>query len=71
MRHIARRDLTSGDIEVVDTAFGFVRARLPYDYKYTSNAQQWAEARRICEALEGPMSAQGVVSAAPAAPVME
>jgi hypothetical protein len=51
----------TGDIEIVDRAFDFVRAILPYDYCYTSNAQQWDEAERICKVLEGPMSAQGVV----------
>lgn len=72
MRHAARRSMTSaGDIEIVDTEFDFVRAVLPYDYRFTSNAQQWSEARRICEALEGPMSAQGVVTARPASSVME
>jgi hypothetical protein len=64
MRHIARRAMT-GAIEIVDSEFDFVRAILPYNYAFTSNAQQWNEAQRICEALEGPMSAQGVVAALP------
>lgn len=59
MRHVARRSMT-GAIEIVDTQFDFVRAILPYDYAYTSNSQQWNEAERICQALEGPMSAQGI-----------
>jgi hypothetical protein len=59
LRHYARRAIT-GDLEIVDRQFGFVRCILPYDYAYTSNAQQWIEAERICKALEGPMSAQGI-----------
>lgn len=62
MRHSPRKCL-SGNIEIVDLEFDFVRAILPYDYRFTSNSQQWDEAKRICEALEGPMIAQGVVHA--------
>lgn len=62
-RHYARRDDQGGsNIEIVDRAFDFVRAILPYDYRYTCNAQQWDEAERICAALEGPMMSQGIVS---------
>ena len=61
LRHYPRRNLTGG-MEIVDRQFDFVRAILPYDYKYTSNAQQWDEAHRICQALEGPMIAQGVAT---------
>ena len=65
MRHIPRRqDSTGGTIEIVDTEFDFVRALLPYDYRFTCNAQQWDEAQRICEALEGPMISQGVIRVA-------
>ena len=64
LRHYPRRNIT-GTMEIVDRQFDFVRAILPYDYKYTSNAQQWSEAQRICEALEGPMIAQGVVTISP------
>lgn len=53
----------TGAIEIVDRDFDFVRAILPYDYKYTCNAQQWSEALRICQALEGPMISQGAVAA--------
>jgi hypothetical protein len=60
LRHYARRDWT-GNMEIVDRQFDFVRAILPYNYAYTSNAQQHDEAQRICEALEGPMSALGIV----------
>lgn len=63
LRHYARRDIF-GDMEIVDRVFDWVRCRLPYDYRWTSNSQQWDEARRICEALAGPMQAQGVVSIA-------
>lgn len=49
----------TGDIEVVDRQFNFIRAILPYDYRYTCNAQQWNEAERICAALEGPMISGG------------
>lgn len=52
-----------GSIEIVDRDFDFVRAVLPYDYRYTCNAQQQDEAERICLALEGDMISQGVVSA--------
>lgn len=62
MRHFARRTMDGG-IEVVDREFDFVRAVLPYDYRFTCNAQQWDEAERICEALEGPMISGGVVRA--------
>lgn len=62
MRHEPRRTIT-GDIEIVDTQFNFVRAVLPYDYRFTCNAQQWSEAERICQALEGPMISQGIVRA--------
>ena len=51
----------TGAIEVVDRQFNFIRAVLPYDYRFTCNAQQWDEAERICQALEGPMISQGVV----------
>jgi hypothetical protein len=51
----------TGAIEIVDRQFDFVRAILPYDYRYTCNAQQWNEAERICQALEGPMPSLGVV----------
>lgn len=61
MRHYARRAMT-GDVEIVDRQFDFVRAILPYNYAFTCNAQQWDEAERICQALEGPMISQGVVS---------
>lgn len=62
MRHYARRGLAGAgsQIEIVDREFDFVRAILPYDYRYTCNAQQWDEAERICQALEGPMISQGV-----------
>jgi hypothetical protein len=59
MRHYPRRAMT-GDLEIVDREFDFVRAVLPYDYRYTCNAQQWDEAERICKALEGPMISLGV-----------
>jgi hypothetical protein len=45
----------NGNMEIVDREFDFVRAVLPYDYRYTCNAQQWDEAERICKVLEGPM----------------
>jgi hypothetical protein len=62
-RHYARRDNQGGGtIEIVDREFDFVRAVLPYDYRFTCNAQQWDEAERICTALEGPMISLGVVS---------
>jgi hypothetical protein len=50
----------TGDLEIVDREFGFVRAVLPYDYRYTCNSQQWDEAERICGALEGPMVSVGL-----------
>lgn len=59
LRHFPRRTI-EGTIEIVDREFEFVRAILPYDYRFTCNADQWNHARRICEALEGPMSSQGV-----------
>jgi hypothetical protein len=58
-RHYARR-ATTGEIEIVDREFDFVRAILPYDYRFTCNAQQWDEAERICQALEGPMISLGI-----------
>jgi hypothetical protein len=61
LRHYPRRNITGG-MEIVDRQFDFVRAILPYDYKYTCNSQQWDEAKRICEALEGPMISQGVIT---------
>jgi hypothetical protein len=51
----------TGEIEIVDREFDFVRAILPYNYRFTCNAQQWDEAERICRALEGPMTSLGVV----------
>lgn len=59
MRHYARR-VMDGSVEIVDRDFDFVRAVLPYDYRFTCNAQQSYEAERICRALEGPMISQGV-----------
>jgi hypothetical protein len=64
LRHYPRRNIF-GTLEIVDRQFDFVRAILPYDYRYTSNAQQWTEAEKICKALEGDMIAQGVVTARP------
>ena len=64
LRHYPRRNI-GGGMEIVDRQFDFVRAILPYDYKYTCNSQQWSEAQRICEALEGPMISQGVVMVSP------
>lgn len=61
LRHYSRRTI-DGAIEIVDREFDFVRAILPYDYRFTCNAQQWAEAERICKTLEGPMASLGVVS---------
>lgn len=61
MRHYARRNI-NGAIEIVDREFDFVRAILPYDYRYTCNAQQCDEAERICAALDGPMASQGVIT---------
>jgi hypothetical protein len=63
MRHFCRRRTFDGGIEVVDRDFDFVRAILPYDYRFTCNAQQWDEAEKICFALEGPMISQGIVKA--------
>jgi hypothetical protein len=54
-----------GGLEIVDRQFDFVRAVLPYDYRYTCNAQQWDEAGRICQVLEGPMISGGVVRVDP------
>lgn len=51
----------NGTIEIVDRDFDFVRAMLPYDYRFTSNADQRDHAERICAALEGPMSSTGVI----------
>lgn len=62
LRHFSRPAM-DGAIEIVDREFEFVRAILPYDYRFTSNADQWEHAQRICEALEGPMSSKGVVRA--------
>jgi hypothetical protein len=59
LRHQPRRTIT-GDVEIVDMVFDFVRATMPYDYRFTCNAQQWDEAERICVALEGPMISLGV-----------
>lgn len=67
LRHYARRATMTGDMEVVDREFDFVRAVLPYDYRFTCNSQQWDEAERICAALEGPMVSQGVVTIGQAA----
>ena len=61
MRHYPRRQI-DGRLEIVDREFDFVRAILPYDYRYTCNSQQWDEAERICKALEGEMVSQGVVA---------
>jgi hypothetical protein len=63
VRHFPRRGLEgdSGTIEIVDRDTGFVRATLPYDYRFTCNADQWDQATRICAALEGLMASQGVV----------
>ncbi len=58
MRHYARRKL-SGAVEIVDREFDFVRAILPYDYRYTCNADQMSQAERICDALEAPMASLG------------
>lgn len=60
LRHFPRRSI-NGEIEIVDRVFNFARAILPYDYRFTCNADQWDHAQRICEALEGPMSSQGTV----------
>ena len=61
MRHYARRS-PSGAVEIVDREFDFVRAILPYDYRFTCNADQWSQAEAICTALEGPMASQGILS---------
>lgn len=62
MRHYARRSMgEGGDIEIVDREFDFVRAILPYDYRFTCNVDQWDHAERICAALEGPICSAGVV----------
>jgi hypothetical protein len=60
LRHFPRRTMTGG-IEIVDREFDFVRAILPYDYRFTCNAQQWSEAERICQAFEGPMISLGAI----------
>lgn len=60
LRHYIRTT-AFGELEIVDRQFDFVRARLPYDYRFTCNAQQHDEAERICKALEGPMMSLGVV----------
>ena len=60
LRHYARRSV-DGTVEIVDRDFDFVRATLPYDYRFTCNADQWDHAARICAALEGPMISQGVI----------
>ena len=65
LRHYARR-VIDGNIEIVDREFDFVRAILPYDYRFTCNADQWDHSERICRALEGPMASQGVVRVTPA-----
>lgn len=67
LRHYARRGETDcgSAVEIVDRQFNFIRCILPYDYRWTSNSQQWDEAERICAALEGPMQALGVVSIEP------
>ena len=49
LRHYSRRNMR-GDLEIVDREFDFVRVILPYDYKFTCNAQQYDEAERICKA---------------------
>lgn len=59
LRHYPRRHW-SGGMEIVDRQFDFVRCTLAYDYRFTSNSQQWREAEAICRALEGPMEAMGV-----------
>lgn len=65
LRHYPRRHW-SGEMHIVDREFDFVRCRLAYDYRFTSNSQQWREAEAICRALEGPMEAMGVLPVAPA-----
>lgn len=64
LRHYPRRNIT-GAMEIVDREFDWVRCIMPYDYRFTCNAQQWSEAARICEALEGPMISLGVVVVEP------
>jgi len=59
LRHYPRRTVTS-ELEIVDRKLDFVRCILPYDYRYTCNAQQYHEANLICQALEGPMISLGV-----------
>ena len=59
MRHYPRRNI-NGEIEIVDREFNFIRAILPYDYRWACNAQQWDEAHRICTVLEGSMISQGI-----------
>ena len=63
-RHYPRRQF-NGDLEIVDRQFDWVRAVLPYDYRFTCNAQQWDEAQRICKALEGSMISLGVMAIEP------
>lgn len=70
LRHYPRRHW-SGGMEIVDRQFDFVRCTLAYDYRFTSNSQQWREAEAICRALEGPMEAMGVHPLAPADPEAE
>jgi hypothetical protein len=60
LRHYARRAFTTGEIEILDREFDFVRVVLPYDYRWTCNAQQWDEAERICRVLEESMVSLGV-----------
>ena len=64
LRHYPRGQF-NGDLEIVDRQFDFVRAVLPYDYRFTCNAQQWDEAQRICKALEGPMISLGIMAIEP------
>jgi hypothetical protein len=61
LRHYPKRVGPGGQLGIVDRQFDFVRCVLLYDYRYTCNAQQWREARLICEALEGPMESLGIV----------
>ena len=67
LRHYPRRQF-NGDLEIVDRQFDWVRAVLPYDYRFTCNAQQWDEAERICKALEGQMTSLGVMTIYPEPP---
>lgn len=62
MRHYVRRN-PSGAVEIVDREFNFVRAILPYDYRFTCNADQMSQAEGICKALEVPMASLGVALA--------